>query len=130
MIVLEGGSVGLADVRPGRWPRHKARLEADHLDRELASGASPESSPLLAVHAQRIVDPAACSALAGSVRRVIERTGRKRPALSAQVPISASPCRPSPAICGRLPTASTSLVLSEPGVSPRSGRYSATEPVR
>ena len=88
MIVLEAGSVGLADVRPGPWPRLKARLAADRLDRELASGASPESSLLLAVHAQRIVDPAACSALAGSVRKVIERTGRKRPALSAQVPIS------------------------------------------
>ena len=88
MIVVEVGSVGLVDVRPGPWPRLKARLTADRLDRELASGAPPESSVLLAVHAQRIVDPAACSTLASSVRKLIERTGRKRPALSAQVPIS------------------------------------------
>jgi hypothetical protein len=94
VIVLEAGSVGLADVCPGPWPRLKARLAADRLDRELASGAAPESSVLLAVHAQRIVDPTACSTLARSVRKVIERakgierTGRRRPALSAQLPIS------------------------------------------
>ena len=88
MIVVEVGSVGLVEVRPGPWPRLKARLTADRLDRELASGAPPESSVLLAVHAQRIVDPAACSTLASSVRKLVERTGRKRPALSAQVPIA------------------------------------------
>jgi hypothetical protein len=88
VIVVEVGSVGLVDVRPGPWPRLKARLTADRLDRELASGAPPESSVVLAVHAQRIVDPAACSTLASSVRKLVERTERKRPALSAQVPIS------------------------------------------
>jgi hypothetical protein len=88
VIVQEAGSVGLADVRPGPWTRLKARLAADRLDKELASGVSPEASLLLAIHAQRIVDPAACSALAGSVGKVIERAGRKRPALSAQMPIA------------------------------------------
>jgi hypothetical protein len=88
VIVVEVGSVGLVDVRPSPWSRLKARLTADRLDRELASGAPPKSSVLLAVHAERIVDPAACSTLASSVRKLIERAGRKRAALSAQVPIS------------------------------------------
>jgi hypothetical protein len=101
VILLEAEMGGLAELRPGPWLRLKARLAADRLDGELTSGASPDSSPLLAIHAQRIVDPTACSALAGSVRRVVERArlvdrarvverGPRRLAASARVPVSAT----------------------------------------
>jgi hypothetical protein len=96
VILLESEFGGLAEVRPGPWLRLKARLAAGRLDEELASGASPESSPLLAIHAERIVDPIACTALAGSVRRVVEsadvveRGRTRRLAASAQVPVSAT----------------------------------------
>jgi hypothetical protein len=87
VILLEAEKGGLAELRPGPWLRLKARLAADRLDGELASGASPDSSPLLAIHAQRIVDPTSCSVLAGCLRRVVERgTGGR--AASARVPIS------------------------------------------
>ena len=100
VILLEAEMGGLAELRPGPWLRLQARLAADRLDGELASGASPDSSPLLAIHAQRIVDPTTCSALAGSVRRVVERAriverarlverGPRRLAASSQVPVSA-----------------------------------------
>jgi hypothetical protein len=111
VIVVGAGGVGLAEVRPGPWSLLRARLAADRLDRELASGASPESSVLLAVHARRIVDPAACSTLANSVRTIIERTGRKRPALSTQVPMSTPT---GPAAAGYLRTLADRLDESGP----------------
>ena len=65
--------------------RVRALVLASGLDHALANGASPEASVLLAVHAQRIVCPRACRALAATVRRLT--TG---PLPRSTVPISSA----------------------------------------
>lgn len=56
-------------VRPRE--RVLARLRSERLDHELACGAEPESSPLLAVRAQILVRPGVRRRLARSLRRVL-----------------------------------------------------------
>lgn len=49
---------------------------APSLDRQLAAGISPRSSPALAIRARHIVSPAARQELARRLTRVLDRAGR------------------------------------------------------
>jgi len=71
MIVLleQGAGLGLRRVR--WWDRVVVRARASALDRELAAGASPESSIALAVHAGRLCQPAQRRVLARSLHRIV-----------------------------------------------------------
>jgi hypothetical protein len=70
IVVLEQGA-GLALRRVRWWDRLLVRARASALDRELAAGASPESSAALAVHAGRLCEPAQRRVLARSLHRIV-----------------------------------------------------------
>jgi hypothetical protein len=63
------GRLMLARLRP--WHRALARCAAPRLDRELAAGASPETSPRLAARAAQLTSDKARRDLAASVRRIL-----------------------------------------------------------
>ena len=69
VVLHEGTDLGLRRVR--WWDRLVARTRASVLDRELAAGASPESSVPLAVHAARLCEPAQRHLLARSLTRIV-----------------------------------------------------------
>jgi hypothetical protein len=70
VVVLEEGA-GLR-LRPVRWrDLLMVRARASALDRELASGASPESNVALAIHAGRLCEPAQRRVLARSLMRIV-----------------------------------------------------------
>jgi hypothetical protein len=69
IVVLEQRD-GLRLRRVRLWERVAARLRSATLDRELAAGASPDSSVALAVHAEHLHADAQRSLLARSLRRV------------------------------------------------------------
>jgi hypothetical protein len=69
VVLDEGTGLGLRRVR--WWDRLVARLRASELDVQLAAGASPESSIVLAVHAGRLCEPAQRRLLARSLTRIV-----------------------------------------------------------
>lgn len=70
IVVLEDGP-GL-DLRRVRWrDRLVVRARASTLDAALATGASPDSSVLLALHASRLCKPAHRRLLARSLARIV-----------------------------------------------------------
>ena len=90
MIVVLEQDAGLG-LRRVRWWNHVlVRARASALDRELATGASPESNLALAVHAGRLCNHAQRRVLARSLARVAAastaQTGRR---------LKAPVCRPA-----------------------------------
>lgn len=72
MIVLLHERAGLR-LRRVRWrDRIVARARASTLDRQLAAGASPESSVALALHASRLCESSERLVLARSLTRISE----------------------------------------------------------
>lgn len=72
-----------------RFERFVARARGAKLDRELATGISPDSSPALALRAQALVQPSTREALAQRVEQLVEEASRgriPRPS-AARVPI-------------------------------------------
>src|SRR5689334_21038513 len=67
------GRLMLGRLRP--WHRVLARCAASRLDRELAVGASPETSPRLAARAMQLTSMKTRRDLAASVRRIIAAAG-------------------------------------------------------
>ena len=67
------GHLTLGRLRP--WHRVLARCTASRLDRELAAGASPESSSRLAARAVQLTSMKARRNLAASVRRILAAAG-------------------------------------------------------
>jgi hypothetical protein len=58
------------------WEWFVSRVRATRLDRDIAAGVSPDSSPVLALRAQALVQPSMRRLLAGRVRQVLtEATG-------------------------------------------------------
>ena len=90
MIVVLEQDAGLSLRRVRWWDRLLARARASALDRELATGASPESRMALAIQAGRLCDPAQRRTLARSLTRIAAAStapaGRR-----AQAPL----CRPA-----------------------------------
>jgi len=73
------GRLTLRRLRP--WHRMLARCRAARLDRELADGASPESSASLAARAIRLTSMELHRDLATSLQRILAATGEPAPAL-------------------------------------------------
>ena len=82
MIVISDFTRGLV-IRPATiGERLLARVRAGSLDRQLAAGTAPETSPLLALRAGAIVRPTARAGLAQDLQRILYRSaapGRRRP---------------------------------------------------
>src|SRR5579872_2589931 len=62
-------------------------LSSPRLDRELASGAAPESTPARALHAQRLVAPRSRRSLARAITRVLGEAHRRTPLISPALPL-------------------------------------------
>ncbi len=89
LLVNEGLDGTYLDVcRPRVRDRLVARLNAIALDRRLAAGASPDSSPTLALRAQRLRRPALRRGLGLCLRELVRDAERPRAVLSARAPIS------------------------------------------
>ena len=71
MIVVLEQDEGLGLRRVRWWDRVVVRARASALDQKLATGASPESSMALAVHAGRLCNPAQRRVLARSLARIV-----------------------------------------------------------
>jgi hypothetical protein len=89
-----GSWVLLSDVT-GVWWHHvtlleriEAHLHADRLDEQLASGALPESSPLLELRAVQICRPSQRRLLARSVRRLLEDADAPDESIFARRPLA------------------------------------------
>ena len=74
LLCDEQGHFALRRLRP--WHRLLARCAAPRLDRELAAGASPESSALLAARAMQLTSVKSRRALAASLQRILAAAGR------------------------------------------------------
>jgi hypothetical protein len=83
VLVLDRGGISYRRVR--LLDLLRARWQAPQLDKQLADGAQPETSVLLALRAQFLVRPSQRRRLARSLKRVV-RTGQTSPHL----PIRAS----------------------------------------
>jgi hypothetical protein len=68
VVLDQENGLRLRRVRP--WDRVAARVRAAALDRELAAGASPDSSVALALHAEHLHADGQRRVLARSLRRV------------------------------------------------------------
>lgn len=79
--------------RCGTRQRLLARLLGASLDRQLAAGRPPESSPLLAARARLIVSLPRRTAMAGNWQRVLTRATGRRAAISRTAPLAAAPIR-------------------------------------
>jgi hypothetical protein len=86
MVMERSEGLRIRRVRP--WDRVRARMRAAALDRQLAAGASPESSTALAVHAGHLCRPAERRVLAHTLTRLtaaaastdsIRRVGARAP---------------------------------------------------
>jgi hypothetical protein len=91
VLVIDGNPRSLRDSAPPAWRRVQARAASYRLDQRLALGEAPEDSVLLALHAQRIVRPVACAALARTIRRVIDTADGRRVPRRHEIPV----CVPS-----------------------------------
>jgi hypothetical protein len=74
VLLKTDADLGLCRVRIG--DRVRARLQASRLDLQLAGGASPESSVILALHAARLHEPLHRKDLADSLWRIAAATER------------------------------------------------------
>ena len=79
--------------RCGTRQRLLARLLGASLDRQLAAGRPPESSPLLAARARLIVSLPRRTAMAGNWQRVLTRATGPRAAIARTAPLAALPIR-------------------------------------
>lgn len=75
--------------------RLSACLHASRLDRELAAGASPDSSIALSLRAQALIGSSARARLAGYVERLLDEAGRPLAPLAPGVRISPRTLRAS-----------------------------------
>jgi hypothetical protein len=109
------GRLMLRRLRP--WHRMLARCAASRLDRELAAGASPESSPGLAARAGQLTSMKARRNLAASVRRILAAAGDP----AAVTVITARPAR--------LPLARARIRQSAGPLAALAGHLAAPGPV-
>ena len=90
-VLIDDDRAGLALRRLRPWHRVLASCQAGRLDRELAEGASPEASTVLAARAMRLTSPGYRRDLAASLRRIMLATGERTLVRPAQVAASKSP---------------------------------------
>lgn len=119
VLVIDGNPRSLRASAPPAWRRVEARLMSYRLDVRLAKGEAPEDGVLLAVHAERIVQPAACLKLAEAIRRVLDAADGSRvpsrheaPVRVASVPAAADGLRRVMArVAGRGPVRARGVAL-------------------
>lgn len=91
MLLLLDERTDALVVRSARpWERVKAGLCAQHLDEELAHGASPDATGPLALRAQTLARESFRRGLARSARQILaeaERPPAARPSLGPAVPV-------------------------------------------
>jgi hypothetical protein len=93
LIVLDDGTSAPVACTAGVWQRLSARILADRLDSELASGASPDARLGLALRARVLVGSKYRRDMAATAQRILETTaGRSLP-----VPVCRSRVRASSA---------------------------------
>jgi hypothetical protein len=73
--------------RPRRWLRSRVWLRRGTLDRMLAEGADPSSSPELAYRAAQLASPGARRSLAAGIARTIEAAEEPIRPLTSAVPL-------------------------------------------
>jgi hypothetical protein len=77
LVVADKRNPGCLIVERSRAVAHvRARMGARQLDRELARGASPDSSAVLSVRAHDLIGVRTRSVLAQSIRRLVQDTTR------------------------------------------------------
>lgn len=86
-MVLLLDKAGIVERTPGPWRRLLVRLRAAHLDRALADGAAPESRVDIAVHAERLVRPAARYRVAEALARLLADADNPPAHSGFQVPV-------------------------------------------
>ena len=119
LVQDDQGRLTLGRLRP--WHRVLARCAASRLDRELAAGASPESSSCLAARAVQLTSMKTRRNLAASVRRILAAAGDP----AAVTMITARPAR-LPLARARIrqsagPLAALAGYLTAPGPVPAQG---------
>ena len=113
------GRLMLRRLRP--WHRVLARCAASRLDRELAAGASPKTSPRLAARAVQLTSVKTRRDLAASVRRILAAAGDPAAvtvmsARPARLPLARAQIRQSAG-----PLAALADYLAAPGPVPAQG---------
>jgi hypothetical protein len=117
------GQLTLGRLRP--WHRALARCAAAGLDRELAAGASPETSTTLAARATQLTSTRFRRDLAISVQRILAATGEPPaviPSQAAAGPPPRLPLRRAPIRQAAWPLAQLAGSLAAPGPVPDAGR--------
>lgn len=91
LVLLDRGDIDPTPAVAGPRDRLRARWHADHLDRELARGASPDSSVDRSLRAQSLEDPRTRRDLARSMERVLAEAGRPPVSGRRYTPVSRAP---------------------------------------
>jgi hypothetical protein len=71
IVLIEDTRAGICPRRVGPADRLLERLRGSRLDRQLARGASPDSTVALALHARRLVRPSTRRDLAHALERIM-----------------------------------------------------------
>ena len=129
VLIDDGAGLALRCLRP--WHRLLAGCQAGRMDRELAEGASPESSAALAARAMRLTSMCFRRDLAASLRRIVAATGEPAPVRSAQVRSAqaAAPKSPGAARPPRVPLRHARISQSAPLLAELANRLDAPGPV-
>jgi len=115
-VLLDDGQGQLILERLRPWHRILARCKAARLDRQLAAGASPESSTILAARAGQLTSLKTRRALATSLWRILAAAGQPTavPAISlrpTRIPLARTGIRRS---AGTLNNLASSLIAPGP----------------
>lgn len=76
MILIEDAQLGVRTVKPRLLDRLSVRLHAGRLDRDLASGVSPDGDVRHALRARVLLSARTRGELAAALRRLAPRDGR------------------------------------------------------
>jgi hypothetical protein len=125
-VLIDDDRAGLALRRLRPWHRLLAHCQAGRLDRELADGASPEASAILAARAMRLTSLGYRRDLAVSLQRIVAATGEPVPVRSAPVAASKSPGAARPP---RVPLRRARISRSAPLLAELASRMAAPGPV-
>jgi hypothetical protein len=126
-VLIADDRAGLALRRLRPWHQLLAACQAGRLDHELAEGASPEASAMLAVRAMRLTSMGFRHDLAESLQRIIMvSTGEPVPVRSAPV---AAPKSPGAARAPRVPLRQTRISQSARLLADLASRLAAPGPV-
>ena len=95
LVVFETPDGYLVAREATRWRRALARACGHRLDRQLANGASPDKTELLALRAQLLVRPATRRRIARTFAGVLQEATVPCPRHSSRVPVQAESVRTS-----------------------------------